>query len=145
MNWMQPDLSPRPRIGAPGAVAEIEPAAILVVEDNPVNAMILRAMLRKRGHDPLMACDGREGVEMAARHRPSLILMDLQMPRLDGIAAAWEIRRTAGTPAPVLVAVTANAAGDVRSACRVAGFAAVLAKPIVFDALIEIVRRYVDA
>jgi len=144
MNWMQPETSVRHPIDTAGVVEVIKPAAILIVEDNQVNAMILRAMLRKRGHEPLLACDGREGVEMADRHRPRLILMDLQMPRLDGFAAACEIRRKANGHSPVLVAVTANAAGDVRSACRAAGFAAVLAKPIVFDELIEVVQRYGD-
>jgi CheY-like chemotaxis protein len=124
------------------AVAETDGGAILIVEDNQVNALILRAMLRKQGHEPLLACDGRAGVEMASRHRPRLVLMDLQMPRLDGYAAAGEIRRSAGAREPVLVAVTANAAGDVRAACRRAGFAWVLPKPILFPELIEVVDRF---
>ncbi len=117
-------------------------ATILIVEDNQVNSMILRAMLRKHGWEPLVARDGMEGVEMTLRHRPALILMDLQMPRLDGFAAAGEIRRRLDGPAPAIVAVTANVEPAVRAACVGAGFSGVLAKPVAMDELISTVRRY---
>jgi CheY-like chemotaxis protein len=119
--------------------------AILIVEDNEVNALVLRTMLRKRGYDPVVAVDGIEGVELNDRHRPRLILMDLQMPRLDGFAAAAEIRRKAGGAGPTIVAVTANTGGDVLDACEAAGFACVLTKPIVYDDLIATVRRLLAA
>lgn len=120
-------------------------SVILIVEDNQVNLLILRAMLRKRGYEPFVAMDGAEGVEMTERHRPRLVLMDLQMPRLDGIAAAAEIGRRMNGAAPPIIAVTANASEDVRASCRAAGFADVLAKPIAFDDLIETVERYLGA
>ena len=117
---------------------------ILIVEDNQVNAMILRAMLRKQGHEPLLAMNGHEGIELSQVHRPRLILMDLQMPFLDGYATANEIRRRSPEPdgEPVIVAVTANVTGDVREVCHVAGFASVLAKPIILQELNEVVERY---
>lgn len=121
---------------------ETEQTQILIVEDNAVNALILRSMLRKHGYDPVVATDGRQGVELSGRHHPRLILMDLHMPQMDGFAAAAEIRRNAGSRVPVFVAVTANDGGDMLSACRAAGFACVLAKPVVFDNLIATVRRY---
>jgi CheY-like chemotaxis protein len=121
------------------------PGAILIVEDNEVNALVLRSMLRKRGYDPVVAVDGVEGVELSDRHRPRLILMDLQMPRLDGFAAAAEIRRKAGGAGPTIVAVTANTGGDVLDACAAAGFAGVLTKPIDFEDLIATVRRLLGA
>ena len=126
----------------PPELVPAEPAQILIVEDNEVNALILRSMLRKHGYEPVVAVDGRQGVEMSGRYRPRLVLMDLQMPHLDGFAAAAEIRRNAGPDAPVFVAVTANDGSDMLSACRAAGFASVLAKPVVFDSLIATVRRY---
>jgi CheY-like chemotaxis protein len=117
---------------------------ILIVEDNQVNLMILRAMLRKRGYEPMVAMDGAEGVEMTERHRPGLVLMDLQMPRLDGIAAAREIRRRMDEAAPAIVAVTANPTEHVRAACLEAGFVDILDKPLIFGDLIATVERHLS-
>lgn len=142
---MQPEVSRTTSPAVAATLAGQERIDILIVEDNEVNALILRAMLRKRGHEPLVARNGREGVEMARRHRPRLILMDLQMPELDGYAAAIEIRGGTAGHEPVLVAVTANAAAEVRTACSSAGFVCVLAKPIIFDDLLAVVARYLDA
>lgn len=142
---MQPEH--RPTAG-PGLSPQFpDTAAILVVEDNQVNAMILSAMLRKQGYIPLLAANGHEGIRLAEMHRPRLILMDLQMPSLDGLAAAREIRRRQGadTGGPVLIAVTANVGGSIRTACEEAGFAGVLAKPIILTDLCEIVGRYLTA
>jgi CheY-like chemotaxis protein len=121
---------------------DAERPAVLVVEDNEVNAVIIRAMLQKRGYAALVASSGCEGVEMARRHRPGLILMDLQMPVLDGFATAAAIRAAAPDATPPIVAVTANPAPEVRRACDAAGFVAVIAKPIVFDELIATVDRH---
>ena len=79
---------------------------------------------------------------MSASLRPRLVLMDLQMPLFDGFTAAAEIRRRATGAPPVMVAVTANAAGDVRRACREAGFADVLAKPVILSELKGGARRH---
>jgi CheY-like chemotaxis protein len=114
---------------------------ILIVEDNAVNAMILRKMLERRGYASTVAVDGVEGVALSARLRPSLILMDLQMPRLDGFAAAAEIRRESGDTCPAIVAVTANAEEEIRGACAAAGFACVLAKPVMQEDLFATVCR----
>lgn len=116
---------------------------ILIVEDNGTNALILRAMLRKSGYETMVAVDGNEGVEMARRLSPGLVLMDLHMPRLDGFAAAAEIRRSCPGAPPPIVAVTANANPDVHAACLASGFRAVLSKPILLDALIAAVREFV--
>ncbi|MBP7241955.1 response regulator [Amaricoccus sp.] len=113
--------------------------SILIVEDNQTNALILRSMLGKNGYSSLVASDGREGVEMMRTHRPRLVLMDLQMPRLDGFSAASEI--LAGGDAPPIVAVTASVAERVREACLAAGFADVISKPIMIEELLETVRR----
>lgn len=116
---------------------------ILIVEDNDTNALILRAMLRKNGYEAVVAADGAEGVEMADRLQPRLVLMDLHMPRLDGFGAAAELRRRANGQAPAIVAVTANVSPEVHAACLAAGFGAVLAKPVYLDALIATVRSFV--
>jgi CheY-like chemotaxis protein len=119
-----------------------ETPRILIIEDNDTNALILRSMLRKSGHDSIVATDGVEGVDMAARLQPSLILMDLQMPRLDGFEALARIREARGARRPVVVAVTASASPEVHAACLTAGFDAVLAKPVLLAALSSMVRRF---
>lgn len=118
-------------------------SGILVVEDNQVNLMILRAMLRKLGHEPHVATDGAEGVRMAQQVSPELVLMDLNLPKLDGIAAAAEIARRLAHDAPAVIAVTANLNMAIRRACLSAGFEDFLNKPIRLDELTEIVSRYV--
>lgn len=115
---------------------------ILVVEDNQTNALILKAMLRKQGYRPHFARDGMEGVSLAESLRPRLVLMDLQMPRMDGFAATAAIRRILPDGAPSIVAVTANAAPEVVKACEEAGFADVLSKPVDYHELSATVRRY---
>jgi CheY-like chemotaxis protein len=131
---------------SPSAAPSAAVGAVLVVEDNAVNALILRSMLRKLGHEPLMASDGYEGIAVTGQARPRLVLMDLQMPGLDGLTAASSIRALGvGEDETVLVAVTASAAREVEDACEDAGFACVLAKPIVFDELAALLRRYLAA
>ena len=103
--------------------------AILIVDDNQVNALILSTMLRKQGYAEV-ALSGAEGVAMTMRRPARLILMDLQMPQLDGFAAAAAIRRACNGATPAMVAVTANAGREVAAACEDAGFAGVLAKPV---------------
>lgn len=136
----------------PEAGAEVEAEAcgppgdvILIVEDNCTNALILRAMLRKNGYAAVVARDGAEGVEMAGRLRPPLVLLDLHMPRLDGFAAAAEMRRRAEDEPPVIVAVTANVSPEVHAACLASGFVAVLPKPVVLAALIATVGRFMSS
>jgi CheY-like chemotaxis protein len=133
-------------IGAHAENDDVSRRRILIVEDNQVNAMILKAMLRRDGWDPLFASDGIEGIEMTEQFRPRLILMDLQMPRLDGFAAAREIflasAEAGALGPPVIVAVTATPGRDVRDACAAAGFAELIAKPIEMDTLLAVVRRY---
>lgn len=116
--------------------------AILIVEDNDVNLMVLRALLRKKGYEPLVAKDGIEGLEMALAHRPRLILMDLNMPRMDGFASASEIRRRLPDHDMIIVAVTANVTEAQVEACEAAGFAGLLPKPLNFAALGETVRKW---
>ena len=120
-------------------------SAILIVEDNHTNALILRAMLRKNGYEAVVASDGAEGVEMADRLRPPLVLLDLHMPRLDGFAAAAEMLRRADGAPPVIVAVTANVSPEVHAACLASGFIAVLPKPVMLGTLISTVGRFVPA
>ncbi len=115
---------------------------ILIVEDNPSNMFILQAMLRKHGYEPLIAHDGLEGVAMAEAHHPGLVLMDLSMPRMDGVTAAIEIRRRLPDKDIAIIAVTASVTDEQRRACDAAGFSGLLPKPINMPDLIRTVRDH---
>jgi two-component system, sensor histidine kinase and response regulator len=136
-------MRPETRDPAAADACRSDAGVILIVEDNDTNALILRAMLRKNGYAAVVARDGAEGVEMAERLRPPLVLLDLHMPRLDGFAAAAEMQRRAEDEPPVIVAVTANVSPEVHAACLASGFVAVLPKPVVLAALISTVGRFI--
>ncbi len=109
---------------------------VLVVDDVAPNQMIARAMLERDGHQVVCASDGEEAVQQAGKEVFDVILMDLRMPRMDGLTAARAIRKaaTAGAEVPI-IAMTANAGESDRQACRDAGMNDFLAKPVNADAL----------
>ena len=114
-------------------------APVLVAEDNPTNRFVICAMLKAFGIRPLVAEDGEAAVAMACATPPRLILMDINMPKLNGMDAARRILsdpRTAGVP---IVAVTATVTEHQRRACEAAGFAGFVPKPVdvaVFEAAV---------
>jgi signal transduction histidine kinase/ligand-binding sensor domain-containing protein/ActR/RegA family two-component response regulator len=120
---------------------------ILVAEDNPVNQYLLVALLRKRGHTPVLANNGEEALAAVAREPFDLILMDIQMPGMDGLEAVRIIRqREAGiaTRLPV-VAVTARAMPGDRAEILAAGMDDYLEKPIQSEQLDVILNRVASA
>ena len=105
-------------------------ARILVIEDNPLNLELVRDILTAEGYEVLEAADGASGVALAALERPALILMDLQLPRLDGLEATRLMRadpRLAGIP---ILAVTAHAMKGDDDKAREAGCDGFITKPI---------------
>ncbi|MEJ7787911.1 MAG: response regulator [Solirubrobacteraceae bacterium] len=106
-------------------------APVLVAEDNPVNQLVARRMLEKRGFRVEIAVDGREAVAMHAQGHYQLIFMDCQMPELDGYAATAEIRRAEGESEHTrVVAMTANTLTGDRERCLESGMDDYLAKPL---------------
>jgi CheY-like chemotaxis protein len=105
--------------------------------------MVVAGMLRRDGHDVIIADDGAQAVEAASRERFDLILMDMQMPIMDGIEATHAIRRLAGlartTP---IIALTANAMCDEIERCRAAGMDGHLSKPIDRERLRATLAQY---
>ncbi|MEZ5366203.1 MAG: ATP-binding protein [Bryobacterales bacterium] len=112
---------------------------VLVAEDNPVNQRIALKMLERLGHDACLAVNGREAVERCRSERFDLILMDCQMPEMDGFQASRQIRRE--DKATPIIALTANALEGDRKRCLDAGMNDYLAKPIDLNGLDEAIRR----
>jgi two-component system cell cycle response regulator DivK len=102
---------------------------ILVVEDTEDNRQILRDLLGMAGYDMVEAHDGAEGVAKAAEHRPDLILMDIQMPVMDGYEATRRIKADPELKAIPIVAVTSYALSGDEQKTRDAGCDAYIAKP----------------
>jgi CheY-like chemotaxis protein len=106
---------------------------ILVAEDNPNNQKVLRLMLRKMGCHVQMVENGLQAVQAASKGEFDLIILDLQMPIMDGLTAVARLRdyfAWSNLPGPVIMALTANAFEEDRAACLAAGFDFYLAKPV---------------
>ncbi|HYC69668.1 MAG TPA: ATP-binding protein [Opitutaceae bacterium] len=120
----------------------LPPARVLVVEDDPVNRRVIEIMLKRLGLTVEMAENGLEAVERAPRDGFGAVLMDLQMPGLDGLEATRRIRgRLEGRRLPI-IAVTANARAEDRADCFAAGMDDFLAKPIRQEALHACLARW---
>ena len=102
---------------------------ILVVEDTEDNRQILRDLLGMAGYDMIEAHDGLQGVAMATEHKPDLILMDIQMPVLDGYEATRRIKANPDLAAIPIVAVTSYALSGDEAKTRAAGCDSYIAKP----------------
>src|SRR5580692_1646766 len=103
---------------------------ILVVEDNPVNLTVLRHTLERREVEVDCAESGRAAIEAASHRKYDLVLMDLQMPEMDGLKATAALRRIPGYETVPIIALTATTSDDLRERCRQAGMQAFLSKPL---------------
>lgn len=122
---------------APGApLGPLGPLRILVAEDNPVNQLITRRMLERLGHTVEVVSDGRQAWRAAGREPWDVVLMDLQMPEMDGFTATHRIRGELGGALPI-VALTANAMNGERERCLEAGMSGYLTKPLREPALLQ--------
>jgi two-component system cell cycle response regulator DivK len=119
-------------------------STILIVEDNEKNMKLARDILRAKGYDTLEAVTGEGGVRMAIGHKPDLVLMDIQLPDINGIEAFERIRANPDTARIPVVAFTASVTANDRSRITDAGFDGFLGKPINLKEFVETVRRFVD-
>ena len=119
---------------------------ILVAEDNPVNQRLVMHMLSKRGHAVVLAGDGQEALEALAKETFDVVFMDVQMPRMDGLAATAAIRRTernrGDASHQTVIALTAHAMKGDQERCLAAGMDGFLAKPIGAHQLDEVLQKY---
>ena len=132
---------------APPALPAGPPVRVLLVEDNPINQFIARVILEQNGCVVTVAEDGLQGLKSYQSNSFDLVLMDCQMPRLDGYMATREIRdfegQNPGRPRIPVVALTANAMPGDREKCLDAGMDDYLAKPFTKKALADVLARWV--
>ncbi|MBX3643227.1 MAG: response regulator [Rubrivivax sp.] len=114
---------------------------ILIVEDNEKNMKLARDILRAKGYAVLEAVNGLDGVNLALEHRPDLVLMDIQLPDINGIQAFERIRGNPATAKLPVVAFTASVTVNDRSRIGEAGFDGFLSKPINLKEFVDTVRR----
>ena len=116
-------------------------AKILVVEDNEKNRILIKDVMEYYGHEVVEAADGAAGVRLAKEHKPDLILMDIQMPVMDGMAAAKIIKSDPETKGIRMIAITSLAMKGDKERFIEAGFDDYIAKPIDTRKLPEIVKQ----
>ncbi len=143
-----PDLAAAPAHEVRVLPRQAANATILVAEDNPVNQKVTLLQLRSLGYTADLVTNGHEALEAVRRKPYELVLMDAQMPEMDGmeatrrIRAAQKAKEASFPPALTIVAMTANAMAGDREACLDAGMDDYLAKPVKPDALRELLSRY---
>ena len=131
----------------PASEGPVPGLSVLLAEDNPINQRVARGLLAKRGHRVTVASTGLEAVEASGRESFDVVLMDVQMPTMDGLQAAATIRhreRSTGGRLPI-IAMTAHAMKGDRERCLEAGMDGYVTKPIrpgeLFEAIAECTRR----
>lgn len=145
-----PLAEPEPRIDPAPKASVGRPNRILIADDQASNLFFAAEVLRKLGHPVLQVRNGQEAVEAWERHRPDMILMDIQMPVMDGVEAMRRIRQreavaeARGKHVPI-VAVTAHAIREEREAILAQGFDGYLAKPLLIEDLLDEMARIENA
>ena len=117
---------------------------ILVVEDNQLSMKLFRDVLVATGYRALEATTGAEAIELATRHEPDLVLMDIQLPDVDGVNALRRLRTNDRTAAIPVLAVTAQAMRGDGERFLAAGFDGYVSKPVNVGELLATIRRQCD-
>ncbi len=123
----------------------LRPARILLVEDNPVNQLVAKGMLSKLGCEVVISGNGAEALEQLQLVPFDLILMDCNMPVMDGYEASRQIRQSGRWPQLPIIALTANAMPEERDRCRAAGMSDYLAKPFRRAELVSLLEQWLPA
>jgi two-component system cell cycle response regulator DivK len=117
---------------------------VLIIEDNEKNMKLARDILQAKGYKTVEAETGEEGVKLAKERKPDLVLMDIQLPGINGIEAFRQLRAEAATAKIPVVALTASVTPTDRSQITAAGFDAFISKPISLKEFVETVKRLIE-
>ncbi len=120
-------------------------ARILCVEDNPQNMRLVRKILKHQGYEVLEAVDGTSGIEMTETERPDLVLMDINLPDIDGLEATRRLKANAAVSHIPIVALTANAMYGDEERCLAAGCDGYVSKPVSKTKLIGVVEEFLSS
>ena len=112
---------------------------VLIVEDNPLNMKLFSAMVGSQGYDVLQAGDGRAALDLARRHHPNLIIMDLQLPDMSGLDVTRSLKADDGTRDIAIIATTAYALRGDEEKIRASGCDGYMAKPIAVSNLLDLI------
>lgn len=117
-------------------------ATILYIEDNPLNMRLVRKLVKSFGYNMIEAVDGITGLEMVKHEKPDLVLVDLNLPGMDGLEIARIMKNTPELASIPTIALTANAMHGDRERCLAAGCDAYIAKPIARQELYNALNRF---
>ena len=115
---------------------------LLIIEDNPQNYYMMRFLLEKHGFSVVVAENGRDGIAAALRGRPAAVLLDIQLPEMDGYAVAAELRKNPDMKEVPVIAVTSYAMAGDREKVLAAGATGYIEKPINPETFVDEIRSY---
>ena len=117
---------------------------ILCVDDEPTQLMLLRLALVRAGYRVIEASNGKKGVELAVEHEPTLIIMDLMMPVMDGATAIWHLKQNDTTRDIPILVLSAYTKGDQAKRALDVGVAELISKSLILTDLIDRVKNYIQ-
>ncbi|SHN30784.1 Signal transduction histidine kinase [Cyclobacterium lianum] len=123
-----------------GEFSKKNPLRLLVAEDTPINQKLITMILQRLGYQPEIAGNGIQTLEMVSKNNYDLVLMDVQMPEMDGLEAAIQIKGEMKADCPLIIAMTAGALPEDRQRCFEAGMDGYISKPIAMDKLMEVLE-----
>ena len=133
-----PALSPAVAGAPPGPVRR----CVLIVEDNPLNMKLFSAMIGAQGYDVLQAADGAQGLDLAQRRHPDLIIMDIQLPGMSGLEVTHNLKTDEATRDIPIIATTAFALRGDEEKILASGCDAYMAKPIAISQFLELIETF---
>ncbi|MBN2382983.1 response regulator [bacterium] len=115
---------------------------VLIIEDNEQNMYLLTFLLEQKGWTVFQAVHGRQGIDLARQHKPDLVLLDIQLPELDGYQVAALLRQDPSFQTTPIIAVTSHAMVGDREKCLAAGCSGYIEKPINPDSFISEIEKF---